>query len=299
MRPHRCDLCHIDLDRVSVRRGGQILLQDVSMHIHCGQLTVLIGQNGAGKTTLIRALLGEIPHTGVIRHVDSAGRSLSHLTTGYVPQHLSFDPEMPLTVRDFMAASMARRPVWLGVGKKTREEVRKALADVSAEDLADTPLGRCSGGELQRVLLALALHPSPDLLVLDEPVSGVDRNGLKLFLDTVAHLKETRHLAILLVSHDLRLVRDYADHVILLEKNVLVQGPPGEVFASGEFEAVFGSGPEKEETVSSVPARDPRSILLEESLSGTRPCREPHGDHAAHAGTDHDGCRGKEEEVQS
>ena len=242
MHLHRCALCHIDLDGVSVRRGGQTLLQDVSMHIHCGQLTVLIGQNGAGKTTLIRALLGEIPHAGSIRHVDSAGRNLAHLTTGYVPQHLSFDPEMPVTVRDFLASSMTRRPVWTGVGRKVREEVRRALADVNAADLEETPLGRCSGGELQRVMLALALHPAPDLLVLDEPVSGVDRNGLRLFLDTVTRLKETRHMAILLVSHDLRLVREYADHVVLLEKNVLVQGSAVQVFQSPEFESVFGSG---------------------------------------------------------
>ena len=177
MRMHSCALCHIDLDQVTVRRGGQTLLQDVSMHIHCGQLTVLIGQNGAGKTTLIRALLNEIPHSGSIRHVDSSGRKLAHLTTGYVPQHLSFDPEMPLTVRDFLAASMTRRPVWTGVSRAVRAEVDQALADVEASGLADRPLGRCSGGELQRVLLALALHPAPDLLVLDEPVSGVTGTG--------------------------------------------------------------------------------------------------------------------------
>ncbi len=246
MRIHSCALCHIDLDDVSVRRGGQQLLQDVSMHIHCGQLTVLIGQNGAGKTTLIRALLGELPYSGSIRHVDSAGRDVPHLRTGYVPQNLHFDREMPLTVQDFLAASMTRRPVWTGVGKKTRARVREALADVDAEALAGQPLGRCSGGELQRVLLALSLMPAPDLLVLDEPVSGVDRNGLKLFLETLRRLKETRHMAILLVSHDLRLVREYADHVVLLEKNVLAQGTPGSVFSSPEFASVFGAGEAEE-----------------------------------------------------
>ncbi len=239
---HSCALCHIDLDHISVRRGGQVLLQDVSMHIHCGQLTVLIGQNGAGKTTLIRALLGELPFTGAIRHLDSAGRDLPHLKTGYVPQHLLFDREMPVTVQDFLAASMTRRPVWTGVSPKIRARVRQALSDVEAASLSDRPLGRCSGGELQRVLLALALQPAPDLLVLDEPVSGVDRNGLAMFLDTVGRLKETRHMAILLVSHDLRLVRDYADHVVLLDKNVLIQGKPEAVFASKEFDAVFGAG---------------------------------------------------------
>jgi len=244
---HHCDLCHIDLDRISVRRGGQTLLQDVSMHIHCGQLTVLIGQNGAGKTTLIKALLGQLPHSGTIRHVDSRGLDIPHLRTGYVPQVLQFDRAMPLTVEDYLAAALSKRPVWTGVGRKTRARVAQALADVDAAELAPRPLGRCSGGELQRVLLALALVPAPDLLVLDEPVSGIDRNGLKMFLETLMDLRATRHMAILLVSHDLRFVREYADHVVLLEKNVLSQGTPGEVFASPEFAAVFGSGEEEED----------------------------------------------------
>ena len=244
---HTCALCHIDVNQVSVRRGGQTLLQDVSMHIHCGELTVLIGQNGAGKTTLIRALLGELPRTGSIRHLDNNGRDIPHLRTGYVPQRLSFDPEMPLTVQDFLGAAFSRRPVWTGVGKRTREQVREALAAVDAAGLENRPLGRCSGGELQRVLLALALHPAPDLLVLDEPVSGIDRNGLKMFLDTLLRLKSSYHMAILLVSHDLRLVREYADHVVLLDKSVLAQGRPDQVFASPEFDSVFGAGGAGEE----------------------------------------------------
>ena len=237
--PHQCSLCHIDLKDVSVTRGGQELLQGVSMHIHCGQLTVLIGQNGAGKTTLVRTLLGELPHGGSIRHIDSLGRDVPHLRTGYVPQHLSFDPEMPVSVCDLMAASLSRRPVWTGVGKKTRALVRQALADAEAAELIDRPLGRCSGGELQRVLLALALSPSPDLLVLDEPVSGVDQNGLRLFMDTLNRLRSHHHMAILLVSHDLRLVREYADHVVLLDKTVLCQGTPEAVFSSEAFTQVF------------------------------------------------------------
>ena len=245
MAEHHCSLCHIELKKVSVTRGGSELLHDVSMHIHCGQLTVLIGQNGAGKTTLIRALLGELPYGGSIRHVDGQGRDIPHMRTGYVPQHLQFDKEMPVTVEDFMAASFTRRPVWLGISKKTREQIRQALADVEAEDLLKRPLGRCSGGELQRVLLALAIHPAPDLLVLDEPVSGVDQNGLKMFMDTVLHLRKTHHMAILLVSHDLRLVREYADHVALLDKTVLIQGPTDYVFDSDEFDQVFGSGEEE------------------------------------------------------
>ena len=237
-----CTLCRIALDKVNVVRGGQSLLSDVSMHIHCGQLTVLIGQNGAGKTTLIRALLGELPHGGAIRHVDDQGRSVPRLRTGYVPQHLDFDKEMPVTVEDFMASAFTRRPVWTGVSRRTREKVRAALRDVNAEDLLRRPLGRCSGGELQRVLLALAISPVPDLLVLDEPVSGVDQNGLRMFLDTVQRLKEQHHMAILLVSHDLNLVRQYADHVVLLDKTVQVQGTPDQVYASPEFQKTFAVG---------------------------------------------------------
>ena len=237
-----CSLCRIALENVSVVRGGQTLLQDVSLHIHCGQLTVLIGQNGAGKTTLIRALLGEIPHGGAIRHVDGENRQVPRLTTGYVPQHLQFDNEMPVTVEDFLAAAFTRRPVWTGVSRKTRQQVQEALKSVEGEALAKRPLGRCSGGEVQRVLLALATHPTPDLLVLDEPVSGVDQNGLKMFLDTVVRLKEQHHMAILLVSHDLNLVRQYADHVALLDKTILVQGTPDAVYVSPEFQRVFGVG---------------------------------------------------------
>ncbi len=246
MHDHACQMCHIDLKNVTVVRQGDTLLQDVSMHIHCGQLTVLIGRNGAGKTTLIRALLGELPHTGRVLHMDSSGKNFPHLRTGYVPQHLDFDREAPMTVLDFMAAAFSRRPVWTGVSRGTRLQVQDVLATVRAADIIDRPLGRCSGGELQRMLLALALHPAPNLLVLDEPVSGVDRNGLRLFLDVVRHVKNSHHMAILLVSHDLRLVREYADHVILLDKSVLCQGTPDEVFTSPEFTQVFGSGEEDE-----------------------------------------------------
>jgi zinc transport system ATP-binding protein len=164
---------------------------------------------------------------------------------GYVPQHLHFDREMPLTVEDFLASAFSRRPVWTGISRKTKQKVREALAAVEAENLASRQLGRCSGGELQRVLLALALNPAPDLLVLDEPVSGVDQNGLQMFLDTIVKLKEPRHMAILLVSHDLRLVQDYADHVVLLDKNVLCQGEPEAVFASDAFRETFGTGKEE------------------------------------------------------
>lgn len=240
--PHQCSLCRIELEGITVSREGNTLLNNVSMHMHCGELTALIGENGAGKTTLIRSLLKQLPHTGNIRHMDHQGRTLSHIVTGYVPQHMDFDREMPVTVKDFLAAGLTRFPVWLGVGKRIRLQCLEALQKVEADALIDAQLGKLSGGELQRVLLALALMPEPDLLILDEPVSGVDQNGLRLFLDTVVALRKKHHMAVLLVSHDLSLVKKYADHVVLLDKQVLVQGKTDEVFASPAFEKVFGKG---------------------------------------------------------
>ncbi|MBR5225143.1 MAG: metal ABC transporter ATP-binding protein [Clostridia bacterium] len=234
-----CRLCRIEVDQLGVTLDNQVLLKDVSLHIHCGELTALIGANGAGKTTLLRALLGQIEYKGSVRHLSSDGRPAADLRTGYVPQQLEFDKSSPVTVTDFIAGSISRRAVFLGVDKKTREKVMKALARTHCEKLADRPLGALSGGELQRVLLALALMPQPDLLILDEPVSGVDQNGLETFYQTVDELKRKNHMAILLVSHDLDVVERYADRVVLMQGTVVKQGAPQVVFDSPEFEQVF------------------------------------------------------------
>ena len=234
-----CKLCRIEVDKLSVAFGRQTLLKDVSLHIHCGELTALIGTNGAGKTTLLRALLGQIEYSGTVRHLTSDGRPAADLRTGYVPQQLEFDRSTPVTVMDFMAASLSRRAVFLGVSKKTRAKVMAALERTHCASLADRALGALSGGELQRVLLALALTPQPDLLILDEPVSGVDQNGLEEFYQTVDELKHKNHMAILLVSHDLSVVERYADRVVLMQGTVVKQGAPELVFDSPEFEQVF------------------------------------------------------------
>ena len=239
LHSEHCGLCRIELDHISVTAQGEARLQDVNLHLHCGRLTALVGPNGAGKTTLVRALLGQIPHTGVIRHMDERERVLRSVRTGYVPQQQPFDKQMPVTVTDFLAASLTNRPVWLGVSKKTRESVLSALALAQAEKLRGRMLGQLSGGELQRVLLAMALTPTPDLLILDEPVSGVDQNGLALFLDTVEQLKRRHHIAILLISHDWSLVRRYADEMVLLNKSVLCEGSPEPVFGCETFREAF------------------------------------------------------------
>ena len=234
-----CGLCRIELSHVGVTAGSDVLVSDVSFHIHCGQLTALVGPNGAGKTTLIQAILGQRAHSGSIRHVDADGHDFPAPRIGYVPQQLPFDREMPLTVCDLLAASLTRRPVWTGVSPALRRRVHTILEETRAASLIDKRLGALSGGELQRVLLAMALTPVPDLLVLDEPVSGVDQNGLSLFLQMVSALRNTHHLAILMVSHDWDLVRKYADVVVLVQQSVLKVGTPQDVFSSPEFDRVF------------------------------------------------------------
>ena len=238
-RHSACRLCRVAVNGLTVTAQGETLLSDVTVHIHCGQLTALVGPNGAGKTTFIRALLSQVPYRGVIEHQDAHGKHFGSIRTGYVPQHFPFDKQMPLTVCDLMASAMSARPVWLGVSRQVRERARETLAIARADSLIDRQLGNLSGGELQRVLLALALYPLPDLLILDEPVSGVDQNGLSLFLDVVTELTRTHHLAILLVSHDWAVVQKYADHVILLDKKVLAEGSAREVFESAAFREVF------------------------------------------------------------
>lgn len=127
-----CKLCRIEVDHLSVTAGNQVLLRDVNLHIHCGELTALIGANGAGKTTLLRALLGQVEYKGDVRHLTTDGRPAAAVRTGYVPQQLEFDRSSPVTVMDFMAASLSHVPVFLGVGKRRR----KRFAPLSPERIA-------------------------------------------------------------------------------------------------------------------------------------------------------------------
>ncbi len=235
----QCRLCRISVNDLSVSREGDTLLSHVSLHVHCGRLTALVGPNGAGKTTLIRALLGQLGYAGRVEHQDAQGHRIGTIRTGYVPQHFPFDRQMPVTVEDLMASLIAKRPVWLGVSEKTRAHIREQLTLAHGESLLKRRLGALSGGEMQRVLLALALDPLPDLLILDEPVSGVDQNGQGIFLELVEELVHNYHLAVLLVTHDWALVRRYADDVVLLDKTVRAEGSPDEVFASEAFAELF------------------------------------------------------------
>ncbi|MBR1797880.1 MAG: metal ABC transporter ATP-binding protein [Clostridiales bacterium] len=233
--------CHcIKINGLSVTFGDEKVLDDVSLHMHCGELTVLIGPNGAGKTTLLRALLGEIPHEGKIEFTETKTGKDKSLRIGYVPQSLNIEREIPMTVYDLFASFISRYPIWFPKSKKLYNTIKEQLKIFSVEDIIDKQVGKLSGGQLQRVMLSIALTPMPDLLILDEPVSGIDENGVRDFYQLVNEMKSKNNLSILLVSHDLDLVRKYADKVVLLDKKILCRGTPEQVYEDSSFRRIFG-----------------------------------------------------------
>lgn len=235
---HSARLCETKVENFGVRVGELEIFSDVNFTLRCGELTALIGPNGAGKSTLLKSILGEVSHTGALNYFDAKGKHLRPII-GYVPQTLKFDATSPTSVLDLFMACLTWKPVWLCSAGAVREKVAKNLRRVQAEYLIDRRLGALSGGELQRVLLALALEPLPDLLLLDEPVSGVDKVGMEIFYELAAKLCADEDMAILLISHDLEMVKKYADQVILLNKRVLKLGSVDEVFQSPEMKKLF------------------------------------------------------------
>lgn len=236
--PGCAGLCCLRVENLGVDVGGAEILQTVSFHLHCGEITALIGPNGAGKSSLFKAVLGQLPHTGTIEFQRAGGNKTRPLI-GYVPQSPAFDRGDPVSVFDFFAAAVSDWPVFLPVPNKLRARVRACLERVHGDGLMDKRMGALSGGELQRVLLALALEPVPHILILDEPLSGVDIDGERQLLDMLDEIRRTYDLSIFLSTHDFATLGQFADKVILLKNTVLRVGSPEEVLSSAEFQAVF------------------------------------------------------------
>ena len=244
MRPmHRgnsCDdSCCLRIQNLSVKIGSDKILKDVNLHIHCGQMVALIGPNGAGKSTLVKAILGQREYEGVIAFSAPGMRHRKPPRIGYVPQSPSFDPGDPVSVADLFACCMSRRPAFLGLSKAMREKTLECLERVHGEDLIDKRVGTLSGGELQRVLLALALEPLPNILILDEPLSGVDVEGQTGLMDMLDEIRKTYDLSILMITHDFGMLHQYADRVVLIDHGIVKKGTPEEVLDSPEFRQVF------------------------------------------------------------
>lgn len=228
----------IDVQHLSFRRDGRIVLHDVSFQIQEHELVGLIGPNGGGKTSLLQTLLGVLhPYEGTI-HV--LGREPAHLDKargqiGYVAQTKQFDRDFPARAKDvvlmgtFPQVGFAKLP-----GSKEKASVFGALEQVGMQDRASRPIGRLSGGEQQRVFIAQALVSHPRLLILDEPTAGVDREGEESLIRLLTRLKAQSDLTILMVSHNVSLIRSHTDRIVALNRELIFAGP-----ASGLTDAVI------------------------------------------------------------
>lgn len=233
------DSCCLRVQNLSVHLGNDRILHDVNLHVHCGQMIALIGPNGAGKSTFLKAILGQLDYEGVIAFSSPGMRHRHKPRIGYVPQSPTFDPGDPVTVADLFACCMSRRPAFLGLSKGMRAKVQVCLARVHGEDLIDKRVGTLSGGELQRVLLALALEPLPNILILDEPLSGVDVEGMEILMDMLDEIRQTYDLSILMTTHDFAMLPKYADQVVLIDHTVVCQGSAETVLHSESFRQTF------------------------------------------------------------
>ncbi len=207
----------VSFDRTRVLAG-------VDLAVHRGEIVTLIGPNGSGKTTLVRVVLGLLnPQGGAVRRHPG-------LSIGYVPQRLSVDPALPMTVRRFLSLPH-RQP---------EAALHQVLEEVGAGYLIEQPIHNLSGGETQRLLLARALLRDPDLLVLDEPLQGVDFNGQLALFELIGAVRHRRNCGVLMVSHDLHLVMAGTDRVVCLNHHICCTGAPEAVSRHPEYLALFG-----------------------------------------------------------
>ncbi|MBF0122187.1 MAG: metal ABC transporter ATP-binding protein [Candidatus Omnitrophica bacterium] len=234
-----CRHCCIKIEGLTVRMGKNIILEGLDLHVHCGDVLAIIGPNGAGKTTLLRAILGEVPYQGrMVSLIGGVERRRPRI--GYVPQKLQFDEDSPISVLDLVVAAISHRPVWMGISRKLCLKAEEVLRVFSADHLIHRRVGELSGGEIQRVLLAIAMTDHPELLLLDEPSAGVDVKGLALFYQLVRDLKKQHDISVILVTHDLSGISPYVDRLVLLNRSIVVTGTPDEVLSDEKLLHAFG-----------------------------------------------------------
>ena len=219
----------LEAEGVTFAYGRTPVLEGVDLSIRPGEFVALVGPNGSGKSTLLRVLLGSLPAaSGRVRlfgeppeHVGDRGR------LGYVPQRPILASEVPATVAEIVATGrLSRSGWWRPLRPADHDAVGHALTSVGLEGLADHPVNQLSGGQQQRAFIARAFASEPELLVLDEPIAGVDAESQRRFRDALVHLVVEHGGAVLLVSHELSAVAPDLDRVVVLKRRVLFDGPP-------------------------------------------------------------------------
>ena len=220
----------LQLRDVSVSVGSRALIENISFEVTAGEIMGIIGPNGGGKSTLLKAILGLQAYSGEISVDAPKG-------VGYVPQYFDFDRSFPLTVRELFRIRLGRSLV--GSGRDAAAQ--KLLERVGAQAVWKQQLGVLSGGELQRVLVALALARDPEMLVLDEPSTGIDIGGEETLYNLIKKLADEQHITILFVSHDLDVVYQYADQAVCLNKQLTCVGAPHSVLTEDVIKNTHGS----------------------------------------------------------
>jgi len=214
----------LEMTNVDLIIGQRQLLHEVSLHLAESEIMTIIGPNGAGKTTLIRVALG------LLKPTSGSVQRKPEISIGYMPQRLHLDPTFPLSVKRFLSMG----------SKLHHEKIKPFLQEVGAEHVFDSPMQGLSGGELQRVVLARALMRDPDLLVLDEPVQGVDVHGQIELYQLITRIRDQRGCAVMMVSHDLHLVMAATDRVICLNQHICCSGTPETVTNDPAYLDLFG-----------------------------------------------------------
>ena len=213
----------VKLNEVGIRQKDKWLVKGVSLVVEKGKIVTLIGPNGSGKSTTAKIALG------IYKKIEGQVEKYTN-NVGYVPQKISIDWTLPLRVNDFMLLTENLKD----------EAVNEALSLTGVIHLKNKNLGNLSGGEFQRVLLARAISKKPDLLVLDEPVQGVDFTGEIALYELIKKISDTLNCGILLISHDLHTVMSATDHVVCLNGHVCCSGSPSDVVRNNEYKALFG-----------------------------------------------------------
>lgn len=226
----------LEADELSFAYGADAVLDAVSLRVEAGEFVAVVGPNGAGKSTLMRILLGLLlPQQGSVALFGAAPDELEDRgRLGYVPQRSVIPTDLPTTVTEVVAAGrLARRAWWRRPRASDRDAVEHAIDSVGLADFARRPFGDLSGGQQQRVLIAKAFASEPELLVLDEPVAGVDVAAQAQFRDAIVHLLLEHRAAVLLVTHELGAVAEHLDRVVVLKRRVLFDGRPEDLEARG------------------------------------------------------------------
>ena len=213
----------VKLNEVGIKQNDKWLVKGVSLVVEKGKIVTLIGPNGSGKSTTAKIALG------IYKKIEGQVEKYTN-NVGYVPQKISIDWTLPLRVNDFMLLTENLKD----------EAVNEALSLTGVIHLKNKNLGNLSGGEFQRVLLARAISKKPDLLVLDEPVQGVDFTGEIALYELIKKISDTLSCGILLISHDLHTVMSATDHVVCLNGHVCCSGSPSDVARNNEYKALFG-----------------------------------------------------------